>query len=572
MKKILIAFMMTCFLFSCSQPESTTELRVKSQTVRAAYPQWSTGTAYLQGDFVVYKDNVYQCRQPHTAIDGWYPDSVPALWTYVEPSQPSAPLTPEGVTASAVSKTEISVSWNNSADALSYDLEADGTVISNAVSPYTHSGLLASTKYNYRVRAVNAQGASPWSALISATTPATNPLPNVPAGLRAQGASATSITVSWDSVAAASGYDLKVDGVIVNNAVSPYTHVNLTAGSVHTYSVRAVNAEGASAFSAEITAKAVVSQGFNKRALTGFWETWDATIHSAGHIPLNNINPEYNVICVAFPVILSDGTCILEDNMAPGEDVPEPHEIAQAQAAGKKVLLSIGGAAASINLDSNAAVDRFIATIIPRLEYYGYDGIDIDIEAGLVAGASMTDLSLSQTNLIRIINSITDHFGPDFMLTMAPETAYVTGGTMAYGGPWGAYLPIINAVRDKLSWLQMQYYNGDMYGIGGTSYPPGTVEGMVRQTEALIDGFQVAGQGFFQGLPQSKVAVGLPAITGAGRGYMPPADVHTALNQLTAKYPNLRGLMTWSVNWDASNGYEYANNHGPYLKALGDVQ
>lgn len=312
---------------------------------------------------------------------------------------------------------------------------------------------------------------------------------------------------------------------------------------------------------------------FTGRALVGYWETWDATIHSAGHIPLNDINSKYNVICIAFPVIHADGTCVFEDGMAPTEDVPTREEIAQAQAAGKKVLLSIGGAAAHINLTSTAVADKFIETCTRILQENGFDGIDIDIESGLLAGGSYSTLSTSQTNLIRIINGIMDNFGPNFMLTMAPETAYVTGGGVAYGNAYGAYLRIINDVRDRISWIQMQYYNGVMYGKGGTSYNAGTVEGMVQQTFAMIEGFPISGGGTFQGLGAEKVVVGLPAITGAANsGYMTPSSVHTAMNQIKAKHPNIRGLMTWSINWDASNGYEFANNHGPYLDGLGAMQ
>ena len=300
------------------------------------------------------------------------------------------------------------------------------------------------------------------------------------------------------------------------------------------------------------------------RVLVGYWETWHATIHSAGHIPLNDISSKYNIINIAFPILMPDGTMILEDDVPRGEDVPTVAEIQQAQAAGKKVLVSIGGAAAGINLNDPAVINKFIETCVERIEFFGLDGIDIDIETGLVAGASMTQLSTSQQGLINLINGVMDHFGPDFMLTSAPETAYVTGGGVAFGGPYGAYLPVINAVRNRLTWLQMQYYNGIMYGKDGTTYQAGTVEGMVKQTEALIDGFNVAGgNGFFQGLPASKIVIGLPSTPGAGGGYMSPSLVQSAMSQLRSQYPSLRGLMTWSINWDASNGYEFANNHAP---------
>lgn len=375
---------------------------------------------------------------------------------------------------------------------------------------------------------------------------------------------------------AVSRVDFMVDHrVVASDTAAPFEATWTAVGlGAHQLSARVTDAGGTTALSALISVEVVEDRPGDDigRVVVGYWETWDAVIHSAGHIPLNDIHDGYNVLNVAFPVLLPDGTAVLEDDMAPGEDPPSPAEIAQAQAEGRKVLLSIGGAAAGINLNSSAVVERFIETIIPILERDGYDGIDIDIESGLVAGPSFQELSPSQSGLLTIILAVTDHFGPDFMLTMAPETAYVTGGAVAYGGPWGAYLPIIDRVRDRLDWIQMQYYNGGMYDRDGRSYPAGTVDGMVQQTIAMVEGFQVAGGTTFAGLNPKQVVVGLPAITGAGNGYMRPGDVQTAFEQLDALYPNLRGLMTWSANWDASNGYEYVVNHRPYLDSLGPIE
>ncbi len=42
---------------------------------------WAAGTTYKVGDKVTYAGRSYQCRQAHTAINGWEPPNVPALWT-----------------------------------------------------------------------------------------------------------------------------------------------------------------------------------------------------------------------------------------------------------------------------------------------------------------------------------------------------------------------------------------------------------------------------------------------------------------------------------------------------------
>ncbi|MFI7603052.1 lytic polysaccharide monooxygenase [Actinoplanes sp. NPDC049681] len=41
---------------------------------------WAAGTAYSVGNTVTYGGATYRCRQAHTAIAGWEPPNVPALW------------------------------------------------------------------------------------------------------------------------------------------------------------------------------------------------------------------------------------------------------------------------------------------------------------------------------------------------------------------------------------------------------------------------------------------------------------------------------------------------------------
>ncbi|YCK42222.1 lytic polysaccharide monooxygenase [Actinomadura sp. ATCC 39365] len=44
---------------------------------------WKAGTAYTTGSTVTYNGVSYRCLQPHTAIAGWEPPNVPALWQRV---------------------------------------------------------------------------------------------------------------------------------------------------------------------------------------------------------------------------------------------------------------------------------------------------------------------------------------------------------------------------------------------------------------------------------------------------------------------------------------------------------
>nr|WP_245665991.1 carbohydrate-binding protein [Actinoplanes subtropicus] len=192
------------------------------------------------------------------------------------------------------------------------------------------------------------------------------------------------------------------------------------------------------------------------KVLQGYWENWDGAANGVhpglGWIPINDsriLQHGYNVIAAAFPVIRSDGTVLWENGMDAGVKVSTPAEMCAAKASGATILMSIGGAAAGIDLSSSAVADRFVATVVPILKAYNFDGIDIDIETGLTGSGSIGTLSTSQANLVRIIDGVLAAMPSNFGLTMAPETAYVTGGSVTYGSIWGAYLPIIKKYVDN---------------------------------------------------------------------------------------------------------------------------
>ncbi|TYP73123.1 discoidin domain-containing protein [Paenibacillus methanolicus] len=97
-------------------------------------------------------------------------------------------------------------------------------------------------------------------------TPATGTpgVPAAPTGLTATATGVSAIQVSWSGSAGATGYDLMVDGTIVANATSPYSHANLAPSSTHTYQVRAKNGTGAGDWSlpaSATTLSGIVSQG-----------------------------------------------------------------------------------------------------------------------------------------------------------------------------------------------------------------------------------------------------------------------------------------------------------------------
>lgn len=92
---------------------------------------------------------------------------------------PTAPTAPSGLTASTVSSSQLKLTWTNTAanqTGVRVDRSTDGTnfnpvtTLAASATTFTDSGLSASTKYYYRVVAINAVGPSSASNIASATT------------------------------------------------------------------------------------------------------------------------------------------------------------------------------------------------------------------------------------------------------------------------------------------------------------------------------------------------------------------------------------------------------------------
>ena len=148
-------------------------------------------------------------------------------------------------------------------------------------------------------------------------------------------------------------------------------------------------------------------------------------------------------------------------------------------------------------------------------------------------------------------------------------------------GIWGAYIPIINTLRSELTVLHPQYYNnGDIYTPYATgAIKAGSADQLVATARMLIDGFNYGGN-TFAGLRPGQVGFGVPSgRSSAGSGFTTNADVSNALNCLTRllncgtikplqAYPDFRGVMTWSMNWDRHDNYNFSVPSKNVLKTL----
>ncbi|GII61800.1 hypothetical protein Skr01_18850 [Sphaerisporangium krabiense] len=511
------------------------------------------------------------------------------------------PATPTGLAITAKTATSIALSWNASQGATSYSVYQNGTRVGTpAGTTFVATGLTPDTAYRFAVSASNAAGESAKSAEVTAT-PTTDPVPPAtPSGLTVGATTTTSVLLSWSASQNATSYNVYQDGVKVASPTgTAYTATGLTTGRTYRFAVSAVNAIGESGKSAEVSATPSDMPPPGKRLLVGYLHASFA--NGSGYMKMSDVPDSWDIIQLAFgePTSVTSGD--IRFSQCPVAECPNVESeadfiagIRAKQAKGKKVLISIGGQNGQVQLTSTAARDKFVSSVSAIIDKYGLDGLDIDFEGhSLVLDAGDNDFKNPTSpvivNLISALKSLKAKYGSKFTLTMAPETFFVQLGYQFYGGGTtgadrraGAYLPVIYAMRNDLTLLHVQDYNsGPITGLDNQYHTMGTSDFHIAMTDMLLAGFPVAGNtaNMFPALRPDQVAIGLPAATYAGNGFTSVAEVQKAFDCLAkgtncgsykprGVYPGLRGLMTWSINWDKYNSFEFSTNHRRYLNAL----
>ncbi|GEP64155.1 hypothetical protein CBE01nite_19230 [Clostridium beijerinckii] len=339
------------------------------------------------------------------------------------------------------------------------------------------------------------------------------------------------------------------------------------------------------------SASAVTSSSIPNHVLVGYWHNFN---NGSGDIKLKDVSSNFDVINLSFgePTSVTSGD--IKFTPYNETDTEFKSDVQYLQSKGKKVLLSIGGQNGEVQLTSSTSVNNFVNSVSTIIDKYGLDGLDVDFEGhSLYLNAGDKDFKNPTTpvivNTISALKQLKTKYGSKFVLTMAPETFFVQLGHTYYGGlnsyvdnRAGAFLPVIYGLRDELNWLQVQYYNsGSINDINGKAQSMGSGEFYASLADMLLTGFNVNNDSnyFFPALRQDQVVIGVPCCNSAGNGYVSNAEVQSALDglinggtvgsyKINNKYPNLRGLMTWSINWDQYTNFNWSNYFRGYFNNL----
>ncbi|MDO7906791.1 fibronectin type III domain-containing protein [Paenibacillus sp. JX-17] len=143
------------------------------------------------------------------------------------------------------------VSWAAVDHATSYSIQIDNAspVDLGNVLNYKHEALEANSTHTYQLKAYSGDNESQWSKVVTQKT-----VPERAGGLKITDTTFNKLSVSWNAVAGATGYDLEVDGVITAVTGTSYNKTGLAANTEHSFRVRSKNSGGAGSWSDPLTA------------------------------------------------------------------------------------------------------------------------------------------------------------------------------------------------------------------------------------------------------------------------------------------------------------------------------
>jgi len=270
--------------------------------------------------------------------------------------------------------------------------------------------------------------------------------------------------------------------------------------------------------------------------------------------------------------------------------------VASLQAAGIKVLFSLGGADSGL---PNGTVDfdqvlqmaksptqfqtDLVASIQQTISQYGFDGVDFDIEDGFTGQGTIDKPTGDVAVLANVINTLHQN-NSKLLISLVPQVDNIAA-TSGFGNPWASYSSLIMQTSPAISWVGIQLYNtGCADGIDDVCYANNGLSqdfSVAMATDLLENwpakdpyGRDTGFQHYINYLRPDQVVLGYPSTNSQGGSNALPVTANGLIMQAiqclrTGKscgqytppdlYPTIGGVFNWEVTYDADNHFQFAN-------------
>jgi hypothetical protein len=445
--------------------------------------------------------------------------------------------------------------------------------VTTAPDPFVFTNLVPGAAYDVYVEAVMANGQSGKSSKRKSTDPAVaNQTPSAPTSVAAANLTDTTMDITWQPPTTVgsgiTGYYVSWGGwtsPVMPSTARSYSAATggpltgFVANTTYTIDVWAENASGMGThFPLTVKTPAATTGGTTNPALQGmptttrlagafvFFDAYGTTVN------MNTFNSNWNFLVIFNAESNGDGSFRWRTTYPNGNSrMPTAGSIAAARSAGKRVLLSVGGAGNVYNFLTRAASQRCVNSIIAINTQFGgtlaapaIDGVDFNtFEAQALANSP----AVQTAEYIWMGLELKRQFGSNFIVHGPPA-------------PWNN--DDMNMCRQALAagafdFVSPQYYDGGLAtyntinGVGGSS----------------IDGWisSVAGGN------AAKIGVGYGEWwSGAPAGdYMVASEIDRSWVNLKSRFPAMKAAWIWRSDFDPNfNSNAFGNTTGPKIRAL----
>lgn len=315
------------------------------------------------------------------------------------------------------------------------------------------------------------------------------------------------------------------------------------------------------------------STGSSKKSLIGYWSSWGGN-GPTSYIDLEETPTEYDTIVVSFIEHANDYlTPVFDPEASKAVTKAQFKEkVARMKAKGHNVIIAVGGQNGVFHIKSDSDKEIFKNGVINIIEEYGFNGFDVDLE-----GQSAQNGTL---HVVQAIKEIIEYFrakDPNFIYSMAPEVAYLI--STGFGS---LYIDLIRETKHLITTIHPQYYNAPgtgVYPFDGSGvaidcknqarFIPEFTEALIKGHDGPAWGGQYAQLFPIGPIPEEILAIGLPSGVGAaGTGAINDMNVFVeAWREVQRRgYSNVKGFMTWSIDWDKYHNWQFKNALAPIIK------